>query len=123
MANAIAKSPKTKNGFSRFILDALQLPTKIAGGICIAIAMHGNLRSLGMELTDLIGAYVTIDTTTDGTITQNPTAASINGWFNSSMPAAPLSHVIYSDTSHEAWEVLKMQYGQHTTGMPYENEF
>ncbi|KAJ6698043.1 LACHRYMATORY-FACTOR SYNTHASE [Salix purpurea] len=39
MALAIAKSPKTKIGFSRFISDALPLPTRIAGGICIAIAI------------------------------------------------------------------------------------
>uniref|UniRef100_A0A6N2L295 Uncharacterized protein n=1 Tax=Salix viminalis TaxID=40686 RepID=A0A6N2L295_SALVM len=48
MALAIAKSPKTKIGFSRFISDALPLPPKIAGGICIAIAiaMHAKILQL-----------------------------------------------------------------------------
>ncbi|KAG6790018.1 hypothetical protein POTOM_006161 [Populus tomentosa] len=57
----------------------------------------------------------------DGVSRINPAAAMwlrtgqlILGWINSSLSDGPLSQVISSETSHDAWHVLQTLYGSHT---------
>ncbi|KAG6793802.1 hypothetical protein POTOM_003025 [Populus tomentosa] len=57
----------------------------------------------------------------DGVSRINPAAAMwlrtdqlILGWINSSLSDGPLSQVISSETSHDAWHVLQTFYGSHT---------
>jgi hypothetical protein len=60
-------------------------------------------------------------TSEDGVSRTNPAAAMwlrtdqlIFGWINSSLSDGPLSQVISSETSHDAWHVLQTLYGSHT---------
>ncbi|KAF5472656.1 hypothetical protein F2P56_009355 [Juglans regia] len=57
----------------------------------------------------------------DGESRTNPAAAMwlrtdqlILGWINSSLSDSPLSQVINSESSHDAWHVLETLYGSHT---------
>ena len=57
----------------------------------------------------------------NGELQTNPAAAKllrtdqlILGWINSSLSDGPLSQVINSESSHDAWQVLETLYGTHT---------